>query len=100
MTTIAQERRYGLAEAKDRLSSLTADANRTGRPFVILKNNVPWVEVRPLAAGDDHGMTAIHIRPVRHEVDIPDLDDLFEGYHGDFAPSEDGFAAPVGAEDL
>lgn len=100
MATIARERRYGLAEAKDRLSSLTADANRTGKPFVILKNNVPWVEVRPLAADDDHGATVIHIQPVRHEVDIPDLDDLFEGYGNGFVPSEDGFAGPVGAEEM
>lgn len=97
---ITRERRYGLAEAKDRLSSLTADANRTGRPFVILKNNVPWVEVRPLAVSGDRDAAVIHIQPVRREVDIPDLDDLFEGYRGDFAPSEDGFAGPAGAEEL
>lgn len=99
MTTVERKRRYGLAEAKNRLSSLTADANRTGRSFVILKNNVPWVEVRPLAMSGDT-VSAIHIQPVRHEVDIPDLDALFEGYAGGFVPSEDGFSDPIGAEEM
>ena len=41
--------RFGLAEAKDRLSALTASANETGLPFIITKGKKPWVEVRPLA---------------------------------------------------
>ena len=31
---------------------------------------------------------------------VPNLRDLFAGYHGDYQPTEDGFAAPVGKEEL
>ena len=48
MTTDAMPK-FGFAEAKDRLSALTASANETGLPFVITKGKKPWVEVRPLA---------------------------------------------------
>lgn len=39
----------GLSEAKTNFSSLTAKANSTGVPITVLKNNRPWVEIRPLA---------------------------------------------------
>lgn len=89
----------GLAEAKNRLSALTNEANETGKPFIIYKNKRPWVEVRPLDVRKqvDGG---ISIRPVRHEIEIPDISKLFESYDGSFQPEEDGFANPVGREEL
>ena len=97
MTAIVPEDRYGLSEAKNRLSALTAQANATGSPFVIMKNNTPWVEVRPLAVAP-RPEGSVTITPIRREVSIPDLDELFDGYSGEFVAHEDGFAAPAGAE--
>lgn len=43
----------GMAEAKTNFSRITADANRTGMPITVFKNNKPWVEIRPLSTPDD-----------------------------------------------
>lgn len=89
----------GLAEAKDKLSSLTAKANETGEPFVILKNNKPWVEVRPVATQTAQtSADRITVTPAKRNLEVVDLDDLFSGYDGSFEISEDGFSDPVGEE--
>lgn len=49
-TTIAT---IGMAEAKTNFSKLTANANATGIPITVFKNNKPWVEIRPLASQKD-----------------------------------------------
>lgn len=99
---LKMEGAVGLAEAKDNLSALTARANETGEPFVIMKNNKPWVEVRPVAklASEAAENGAISISPVRRTIQVADLDDMFAGYSGDFVAVEDGFAAPAGREEL
>ena len=97
MPLVEEVERYGFAEAKDRLSALTASANETGRPFVITKNNKPWAEVRPLAVRERRE-GSVTITPLRREVAVPDLDDVFAGYDGGYVAREDGFAAPAGAE--
>ena len=89
--------RFGFAEAKDRLSALTASANETGLPFIITKGKKPWVEVRPLAVKESSA-SAVTITPLRREVAVADLDEGFAGYEGDFVAREDGFAAAVGTE--
>ncbi len=89
--------RVGFAEAKDRLSSLTASANETGLPFTITKNGKPWVEVRPLAV-KEHRAGAVTISPVGRKVAVADLDEVFAGYEGGYVVREDGFASPAGAE--
>ena len=89
--------RVGFAEAKDRLSALTASANETGLPFVITKGKKPWVEVRPLAV-KERPSGAVTITPVKREVVVADLDDAFAGYEGNYVALEDGFAASVGSE--
>lgn len=43
----------GMAEAKTNFSKLTANANATGIPITVFKNNKPWVEIRPLATTKD-----------------------------------------------
>lgn len=43
----------GMAEAKTNFSKLTANANATGVPITVFKNNKPWVEIRPLASTRD-----------------------------------------------
>lgn len=91
------EKTVGFAEAKNSFSALTTHANDTGMPFTILKNNRPWVQVRPLAVRE-RPKGAVTIVPVRREVPVADLDDLFAGYDGGFAAGEDGFAQPVGEE--
>jgi antitoxin (DNA-binding transcriptional repressor) of toxin-antitoxin stability system len=48
----------GMSDAKTNFSRLTADANRTGRTVVVFKNNKPWVEIRPLAHGEEGGVPA------------------------------------------
>ena len=96
MTTDALPR-FGFAEAKDRLSALTASANETGLPFIITKGKKPWVEVRPLAV-KELPVGAVTITPLRREVAVADLDEVFAGYEGGFIAQEDGFAAAVGAE--
>ena len=91
--------RYGFAEAKDQLSALTAQANATGLPFIVTKNGKPWVEVRPLATrkNNDGGVV---ITPIRREVEIPNVDELFRTYDNAFIPHEDGFASPAGIETM
>ena len=37
----------GLGDAKNNFSRVTAEANRTGKPVTILKNNRPWVVIQP-----------------------------------------------------
>ena len=59
--------KIGFAEAEDRLSAFTATANATGEPFVITKNNKPWVEMRPLA-GPQRRDGAVSISPIRRMV--------------------------------
>ena len=39
----------GMADAKTNFSRITAEANRTGIPITVFKNNKPWVEIRPLS---------------------------------------------------
>lgn len=124
---------YPLTVAKDKFSALTARANETDCPFVVLKGGKPWVEVRPLAAARPNAPADIVIEPVRRKVVIADIDRLFieydsssatrakadpiwgdypeqlispardeRGFAGDgrYVPGEDGFAAPVGGEEL
>ena len=100
MASTALVREVPFTEAKNKFSALTADANRSGSPFVILKNNSPWVEVRPLAVRQGPSSDGIVIKPVRHEVAVADLDKLFLEYDGSYRPSEDGFAAPFGSEEV
>lgn len=38
----------GLAEAKNNFSRVTSEVNKTGRSVTILKNNKPWVVIRPV----------------------------------------------------
>ena len=89
--------RIGFAEAKNQLSALTATANETGQPFVITKNNKPWVEVRPLSVRKKPE-GAVSITPIRRHVAVANLDEVFEGYEGNYVAHEDGFASAVGAE--
>ena len=86
--------RFGLAEAKDRLSALTASANKTGLPFIITKSKKPWVEVRPLAVKEPPA-GAVTITPMGREVVVADIDEVFAGYEGSFIAREDGFASAV-----
>ena len=99
MASTATLPKFGFAEAKDRLSALTANANETGQAFVITKNSKPWVEVRPLAVRERRG-NAVVIEPVHREVEVADLDKVFAGYEGGFVAHEDGFAEAVGAEEI
>ena len=43
----------GLAEAKARFSEVTAEVQRTGEPVTVLKNNRPWVVIRPIDPADE-----------------------------------------------
>lgn len=88
----------GLADARNRLSALTNEANATGKSFVIYKNNQPWAEVRPLSVRAPQ-VDAISITPLRHEVQVANLDELFSEYEGGFVPREDGLASPAGREE-
>ena len=97
--TIAAPEEYRLSDAKNRLSALTARANATGHPFIILKNGKPWAEVRPLSKQRNED-APIRIKPLKREVPIADIDALFESYDGDFVAKEDGFANPVGSEEM
>ena len=100
MSPVLESKRYGLAEAKDRFSALTAHANATGMPFVVLKSGKPWVEVRPLASEAKLTSDDITVVPLRRSVPVTNIDDLFDGYDGEFEPVEDGFAKPSGREVL
>lgn len=99
MTPAIDYERYGLAETKDRFSALTAQANSTGRPFTVLKGGKPWVEVRPLAFCE-HLTAEITITPAQRHIPVTDLDELFATYDGSYSPSEDGFAASSGVEEM
>lgn len=90
-------REIPFTDAKNQLSSLTAQANASGCAFVITKNRKPWVEVVPLAV-KRNSADGISIKPLRREVVIPDLDDLFAAHDGSFTPKEDGFASALGSE--
>lgn len=96
MTPVAKMDQYGLAETKDRFSSLTTQANATGKPFTVLKGGKPWVEVRPLATKKQNA--EISIVPMHRSVAVADLDELFANYQGDYQPREDGFASASGCE--
>ena len=96
MTPVPKMDQYGLTETKDKFSSLTTQANATGRPFTVLKGGKPWVEVRPLATKKQNA--EITIAPIRRNVAVADLDELFIGYQGDYRPQEDGFASASGCE--
>jgi hypothetical protein len=89
---------YGLAEAKNNFSALTAKANKQRRPFVVLKGGRPWVEVKPLSPEVDPA--PITITPVKREVRVADLEELFSGYDGGYVPREDGFAGACGLEEV
>lgn len=79
---------YPLTVAKDKFSALTAYANETDCPFVVLKGGKPWVEVRPLAAARPKPDDAIVIEPVRRRVEIADVDRLFVEYDSSGAPCD------------
>ena len=90
---------YPLAEAKDEFSVHTAKDNATGAPFRVFEDEKPWVVGSPVSQSrlnDDE----IAIQPARRTVAVADIDSLFAGYAGDFAPHEDGFAASIGNEEL
>ncbi len=91
------EKTVGFAEAKNSFSALTTQANDTGIPFTILKNNRPWVEVRPLAVRAK-AKDSVVIKPVARKISVVDLDHLFAGYEDGFVAQEDGFARPAGRE--
>lgn len=97
MTLLSETRTVGFAEAKNAFSALTTQANDTGLPFIILKNNRPWVEVTPLAV-QQKPKASVTITPVKREVCVADLDDLFADYRGSFVACEDEFAHAVGCE--
>ena len=77
---------YPLTVAKDKFSALTARANETDCPFVVLKGGKPWVEVRPLAAPAPRSAGEIVIEPVRRRVEIADIGRLFVEYDSSAAP--------------
>ncbi|MBQ9067526.1 MAG: type II toxin-antitoxin system Phd/YefM family antitoxin [Eggerthellaceae bacterium] len=97
MIQIELDNTVAFSEAKNKFSALTTKANSTGTPFVVTKNRKPWVEVRPLAVKPQRE-GVITITPLRREVAIPDLDELFDNYQGDFVAREDGFANATGSE--
>jgi antitoxin Phd len=41
-----------LSDAKARLSQITEEINRTGRPMTVMKNNKPWVTISPAASAN------------------------------------------------
>lgn len=88
---------YSLTDTKNNFSAYTAEANRTGRPFIVEKQDKPWVKITPM---QQETLADSIIVPAKNEVVVADIDELFAGYEGDFVPTEDGFAAPCGAEAL
>lgn len=68
----------------------------TDRSFTALKDGKPWVGARPLAV--DAGPSDISTALIRRVVPVSDLDELFAGYNGEYAPQEDGFASSAGQE--
>ncbi|MDO4437372.1 MAG: hypothetical protein Q4B77_05415 [Coriobacteriaceae bacterium] len=80
----------GMAEAKTNFSKLTANANATGLPITVFKNNKPWVEIRPLATPRDdfEGMPTETIRAIR-ETEAMAVDPEHVTYHA----ADDLFAA-------
>lgn len=78
----------GMDEAKTNFSKLTANANATGLPITVFKNNKPWVEIRPPATpcDDFEGMPEETINAIREteamvadpgHVTYRSADDLF-----------------------
>ena len=51
----------GLAEARNNFSSVTAEVNKTGRSVTVLKNNKPWVVIKPVAAAGDSEEEALDV---------------------------------------
>lgn len=86
-TTVAT---VGMAEAKTNFSKLTANANATGIPVTVFKNNKPWVEIRPLAAPKDgfKEMPAETLEAIRETEAM-----LADPEHTTYKSAEDVFAA-------
>lgn len=99
MPQVATRRSVSFSEAKDHLSSLASEANASGEAFVVTRHHKPWIEIRPLAHTQSEDADIV-IKPVHQRVDIPNLDELFAGYEGNYEPEEDGFANAAGAEEL
>ena len=49
----------GFTEVRKRLSEVTDEVNRTGRPVIVLKNNRPWVSIAPINHPGDGAEPAI-----------------------------------------
>ena len=80
----------GMAEAKTNFSRITANANATGLPITVFKNNKPWVEIRPLATprNDFADMPTETLDAMREtETMLADPD------HTTYASADDLFAA-------
>ena len=99
MSQATVRRSVSFSEAKDHLSSLASEANASGEAFVVTRHHKPWIEIRPVAHRPADKAPVV-ISPVRQPVIVPDLDELFAGYEGSYVPEEDGFANPVGDEEL
>ena len=99
MSQVTVRRSVSFSEAKDHLSALASEVNETGELIVVTRHAKPWVEIRPLAHRSVEERPIV-IAPVHQPVVVPDLDELFAGYEGSYVPGEDGFANPVGDEEL
>lgn len=62
----------GLAEAKDNLSRVTAEVNRTGKPVTVLRNNRPWVTISPAAGITEPDMVAVAVDFMGEYADVFD----------------------------
>lgn len=99
MSQATVRRSVSFSVAKDHLSALAREVNETGEVIVVTRHAKPWVEIRPVAHRPADKAPVV-ISPVRQPVIVPDLDELFAGYEGSYVPEEDGFANPVGDEEL
>lgn len=52
---LRDEQGVPMREAKTHLSRLAAYANESGEAITVVRNGVPWFEIRPLAAGGLEG---------------------------------------------
>jgi prevent-host-death family protein len=76
----------GFSEAKAKLSQLTEEVNRTGRPVVVYKHNKPWVTIEPAAQNTVFGNQATTEAMAEAERMVEDpntkffnnVDDMFE----------------------
>lgn len=75
----------GMADAKTNFSRITADANRTGIPITVFKNNKPWVEIRPLATPEIPAETLEAMAEIEQMKEDPD--------HQRFATAEELFSS-------